>query len=264
MPDGSGSRFLLAAIVALVLGAVGGLLAAWATRRDPVPAVRFVPPREEPASFRLRDQDGRWASPRDARGQVLVLTFLYSTCRDLCPRQAAEIRDAVLRVGNGVQVYGVSVDPVGDTPERARSFLRRFHLYGGPVRFLVGSRRELRPVWSTYGIVPIAATPAEAAAAAAAHDRLTGAGGAETAASEARRRRELAARPAPDAAYQPYPDVGDLRFRGRPRHVRGLDFEHSAYVMLIDKRGRQRVGFPFEQLDAGQLERDMRLLRDER
>jgi protein SCO1 len=263
MPDGSWSRFLLAAVVATILGGLAGLLAAWTPRSDPARPARFLPPREAPPDFRLRDQDGRWASPRDARGQVLVLTFLYSTCRDLCPRQAAEVRDAVVRLGGGAQVYGVSVDPVGDTPERARSFLKRYRLYGGPVRFLVGSRRELRPVWSAYGIVPIAATPAEAAAAAAAYDRLAGAAGRDTVASETRRRRELAARRAPDAADQPYPDVGDLRFRGRARHVKGLDFEHSAYVMLVDKRGRQRVGFPFEQLDSRLLERDMRLLRAE-
>ncbi len=34
--------------------------------------------------------------------------------------------------------------------------------------------------------------------------------------------------------------------------------------MLIDKHGNQRVGLPFEQLDAASLAHDMRLLRDER
>ena len=80
-----------------------------------------IPPNEAPPDFRLRDQDGRWASPRDARGKVLVVTFIYSTCRDLCPAQAGEVGDAVGKVGGGVEVYGVSVDPVGDTSARARA-----------------------------------------------------------------------------------------------------------------------------------------------
>ena len=221
----------------------------------PVPAAaRFEPPLEAPPDFRLRDQAGRWARPADARGEVLVLTFLFSTCRNLCPAQAGVIRDAVVKAGGGAQVYGVSVDPAGDTPRRARAFLARNGLAGAPVRFLLGSRRELAPVWRAYGIVPIGATPEEAAGAAAAYDRL-------------RRgrtiplpdRRYVEAQPPPPAAREPYPAGDDLRYRGRMRHGT-WDFEHTAYVMLIDKHGRQRVGFPFEQLDADLLARDVRSL----
>jgi protein SCO1 len=261
MPEPSRPRFLLAAVVCVILG--GGLLAARLPRGERSQPARFYPPRERPPAFRLRDQEGRWTSPRDARGKVLVLTFLYSTCRDLCPRQAAEIRDAVVRLGGGAEVYGISVDPVGDTPERARAFLERYHLAGGPVRFLLGSRRELRPVWAAYGIVPIAATPAEADAAAETYEREEHGGRRITPVLTRKRLQQLADRRVPDAANQPYPFVQDLRYRGRPRHRAGLDFEHSAYVMLIDKHGRQRVGLPFEQLTSALLEHDMRRLLTE-
>jgi cytochrome oxidase Cu insertion factor (SCO1/SenC/PrrC family) len=307
------ARFALAAVVCLVTGLLGGLFAAVAMRSEPEPeVVRFVPPREAPPTFRLRDQDGRWTTPADARGDVLLVTFLYSTCRNLCPRQTQEIKDAVVKAGHGVQVYGISVDPAGDTPERARSFLKRYGLAGGPVRFLVGSRRELSPVWASYGIVPIGAAPEEAAAAAAAYRRQRGQSGATadraecapgSAASRAdserpgRRDEEAAphgggyggsagygegavggsanagaAGPArecrrvepepPDAALEPYPDIRDMRYRGRSRHG-PVDFEHSAYVLVIDKHGRQRVGFPFEHLDRDLLTRDIRILRRE-
>ena len=42
---------------------------------------------------------------------------------------------------------------------------------------------------------------------------------------------------------EPYPDADDLRYRGRPRHAAGDAFEHSAYVLLIDKHGEQRVEY---------------------
>ena len=157
-------------------------------------------------------------------------------------------------------VYGVSVDPVGDTPARARAFLKKYGVYGGPVHFLVGSRSALAPVWRAYGIAPINATPAEADAAAATYDRFqhrAGTGAAPKPYSPPER-------PASPAAGEAYPNTTDLRYRGRSRHGAGLDFEHSAYVMLLDKRGEQRVGIPFEQLTPDALARDLKLLLAER
>ena len=80
-------RFLLAAALCLILGGLGGLLAL-AVEPSPAPArYRFVPPREAAFDFKLRDQDGA-DSIASARGKVLAVTFLYSTCHDLCPAEA--------------------------------------------------------------------------------------------------------------------------------------------------------------------------------
>jgi protein SCO1/2 len=248
----------LVALMCLLLGGLGGLLAASVGRPSSVEA-RFIPPRDPAREFRLRDQDGDWTTLAQARGKVVILTFLYSTCRDLCPAQAADIIQAIGRLGRragGVLVYGVSVDPVGDTPARARAFLKKYGVYGGPVHFLVGSRAALATVWRAYGIVPINATPHEASAAAITYDRLR-----RGAQAHAYRPPE---RSAPPAAGQPFPDTGDLQYRGHARHNAGLDFEHSAYVMLIDKRGEQRVGIPFEHLTPASLARDLGLLLAER
>ena len=248
-------RFGLLALFALLIGAAGGVVAAAATNASQDP-VSFEPPREAPPSFNLRDQDGKWASPEDARGKVLVLTFLYSSCPDLCPTQGAKILDAVVAAGvEGIQVYGVSVDPEGDTPARARAFMRHNGLPPGPVRFLLGSRAELAPVWSAYGIVPISASPQEKAAAIAAAERM--------------RRGDRKALEAltsdtktPPAAHEHHPTVEDQRYRGHRRHF-SADFEHSAYVLLIDKHGRQRVGLPFEQLESEHLAEDIKTLLKE-
>ena len=40
--------------------------------------------------------------------------------------------------------------------------------------------------------------------------------------------------------------------------------EHNSYVVLIDKRGRQRVGFPVDFLTPEALAHDLRLLADGR
>jgi|tagenome__1003787_1003787.scaffolds.fasta_scaffold20910015_2 hypothetical protein len=132
--------------------------------------------------------------------------------------------------------------------------MRRIGVQDLPFHYLLGTRRELKPVWAHFGIVPIGASPREAEAAA-----RSGIG--RLAAEEGKT--PHAGRQAPVAAREPYPDTSDEQCRGRPRHDLP-EFEHSAYVLLIDKRERQRVGFPAEQLDATRLRLDMQALLRER
>jgi protein SCO1 len=239
-------------LVCLVLGGLGGVGTALVTKDEArAEPARFVVPRQPPPHFRLRDENGEWRTPASARGEVLVVTFIYTYCRDLCPRQAAEIKEAVLGAGGGVQVYAITVDPEKDTRERAKAWLKRMGVAGGPVHILLGSRRELAPVWERFGIVPRAAPKEDERSV-----RVKEYG-------ERERLAALRRRPAPDAAHDRYPAVGDGSFRGRPRHVAGLDFEHSAYALLIDERGRQRVGFPYEQITSELLLTDLQLLKAE-
>jgi protein SCO1/2 len=252
-------RFVLAAAFCLVLGGLFGLLVA-AVEPSPAPArYRFVPPREAAFDFKLRDQDGQERSIAAARGKVLVVTFLFSTCHDLCPAEASLIGSALERVGDGVMAYAISVDPASDTPERVRAFLERRDLDPNTFKYLLGTRAQLAPVWRAYGIAPVNATHEEAIAAAEATDQFLAA----VDNRPPKRKYVPPERDAPAAAEDSYPDPADLSYRGRSRHDQGLDFEHSAYVMLIDKHGRQRVGIPFEQLDVAGLAADMAALLNE-
>jgi protein SCO1 len=237
---------IVPALICVALGALGGVGTALVTEPPARPElVRFTVPRQPPPHFRLRDETGAWRTPASARGEVLVVTFIYTRCRDLCPRQAAEIKDAVVAAGGGVQVYAITVDPEHDDREAARAWLKKMGVAGGPVHILLGSRRELEPVWNRFGIVPIAAAP-----------RGQDPGEHDAAAP-------LANRPPPSAAHDPYPASGDGSYRGRPRHAGGLDFEHSAYALLIDERGRQRVGFPYELIRSDVLLADLQALKRE-
>ena len=80
----------------LVLGGLGGVFAATATEPAPA-AARFVPPRAAAYDFSLRNQDGKRTSLADARGKVVALTFIYATCRDLCPAEGSDIATAMRR-----------------------------------------------------------------------------------------------------------------------------------------------------------------------
>jgi protein SCO1/2 len=256
-------RLALAAAMCLVLGGLAGLLAATLTKpAQPLP--RFIPARELAYDFHLRDQNGRPASLADERGKVVVMAFLYTSCRDVCPAGGAIMADAVRRIGGDRAIaYAVSVDPVGDTPARARAWLKGRGFTPHDARYLLGTRAQLRPVWLHYGIAPIDATPAEAKAAAAAADRYR-AGLPTPKGPPPVTYKFPPPRQPPPAAEEPYPDTNDLRYRGHVRHVAGWDFEHSAYVLLIDRHGVQRVGIPFEQVTPDGLVRDIRALLAER
>lgn len=87
-------------------------------------------------------------------GQVVLLTFLYTTCPDVCPLTAETIRAASDRLGSKAQnvaFIAVSVDPRGDTPAATRRFVAD-HGLGAGFRYLIGPQAALARVWQAYGI----------------------------------------------------------------------------------------------------------------
>jgi cytochrome oxidase Cu insertion factor (SCO1/SenC/PrrC family) len=244
------------------LGGLGGLLAATVRRPPPAP-VRFTPPREVAFDFRLPDQNGLRTSLADARGSVVAMTFVYSTCRDLCPAEGQEIAEAMEHVkSRNVQAYFVSVDPLGDTVARGREWIERRELPPDRTHYLLGRRARLQPVWKAYGIVPLVASPSEVAAAVQGAEAYWKANPYKPGGYY--EYRYPPARPATAQSKEAFPNTGDMQYRGLARHAAGWDYEHSAYVLLIDKQGEQRIGIPFEQLSEKSLARDIRTLLAER
>jgi protein SCO1/2 len=153
-------RLTLVVATACLLGALGLLVLLGGGGSDAVNAAGptglhggIRPPQARAIDFRLHDQDGAPATMRDYRGRTVVVTFLYSTCRDTCPLTAQQIRGALDDLGHDVPVLAISVDPKGDTSFHVKQFLVKQHLTGR-MRYLVGSRAELTPVWRAYGIQP--------------------------------------------------------------------------------------------------------------
>jgi protein SCO1/2 len=151
-----------------------------------------------PITFALKDQNGETATLAQYRGEPVILTFMYSTCKDTCPLTAQQIRGALDQLGQDVPTLAISVDPANDTPLNAKRFVNQQSLTGR-MRFLLGNQAELSPIWKAYGIQP-----------------------------------------------------------------QGKAFDHSAYVVLVDAKGVQRVGWPTEKLNPEGLAHDLRVLERER
>jgi protein SCO1 len=106
--------------------------------------------------LRLRDARGGTFDTAVLDGRPYAVTFLYVHCPDVCPLIGDELGRALRLLGRRapqVAAVAVSVDPKGDTPEAVRAWLRR-HRLPGNVHYLIGSERELKPVWNAYYAAP--------------------------------------------------------------------------------------------------------------
>ena len=106
------------------------------------PAPDFVLPATTGGEFRLRG----------AQGKVILLTFGYTHCPDVCPTVLAELAQLRTRLGRDagrVQVVYASVDPERDTTARLRAYVQVFDTTFVGV---TGSAAQLEPVWKAYGV----------------------------------------------------------------------------------------------------------------
>jgi protein SCO1/2 len=100
----------------------------------------------------LRDQAGHLIDLSKQRGRVVLLTFLYTHCADVCPLTAEHLDMALQSLGrhrSDARILAISVDPAGDTQSAVRRFIR-VHRLGPQFHYLTGSRATLRRVWTEY------------------------------------------------------------------------------------------------------------------
>jgi protein SCO1/2 len=134
----------LAISTATLAAAGGGLAFNGPTIKNP-----RVPP-----LFALHDQDGHRVALAQQRGRVVLLTFLYTRCPDVCPLAAGNLNGALRALGprrRQVRVLAITVDPAGDTRASVRRFVRQHQLVP-EFRYLTGPRDMLRRLWAAYGV----------------------------------------------------------------------------------------------------------------
>lgn len=113
---------------------------------------------DEPApAFTLTNQDGKRVALKDLRGAPLVLTFLYTTCTDVCPALLHVLTSAEQHLaGNdrdAVRFVGITVDPKRDTPQRLKAYMKERGLDSARWLLLTGSLAEATKVAADYGVV---------------------------------------------------------------------------------------------------------------
>lgn len=112
-----------------------------------------LPARQAPP-ISLRNYLGQPVTLAAYRGRVVLVTFLYANCPDVCPLIASNLRVALNQLGKrakDVQVIAVSVDPRGDTSAAVAGFLRA-HGMTGRMQYLIGSGAELARTWAAWSV----------------------------------------------------------------------------------------------------------------
>ncbi len=122
-------------------------------------------PGEKVPDFTLIDQDGKRIHLQSFRGDVLLVTFIYTRCPfpDYCPlvsRNFARIYAATRKdpaLGRKVRLLTVSFDPQHDTPAVLRRYGESFRNTAGAIpfdrwKFAVAPENELPDVAKFFGL----------------------------------------------------------------------------------------------------------------
>ena len=157
----AGPRLAAGLLVALLLGGWLG----WNKLHAYKPLAQEVFAHPTPAyDFHLTDQNDHPLSLDSLRGKVVLLSFGFTHCPNICPMTLANLNQAfnLLTADQQakVRVVFISVDPKRDTPEQLRGYLPFFNpaFIGAS-----GSAEETARMAKAYGVFYAADAPADPA-----------------------------------------------------------------------------------------------------
>jgi protein SCO1/2 len=146
-------------IVAVLFGA--GFLPSFASSHIPIPPKepseigrRVV--KKTVADFKLSDQDGKPFKFNSARGKLVLVTFIFTTCPDVCPLLTAKLA-AIQRTLEEKKIkdyllLSITTDPERDTTAALKEYAGHFKADFRRWSFLNGSRQEMANVWKLFDV----------------------------------------------------------------------------------------------------------------
>ena len=141
---------------AAALVAAGVLLTApGAAHEGTGPRGAVVEHRNEVApDFTLTDQTGRTFASAAERGKVLLVNFIYTSCRDACPLLTAKLALIQRRLAEveGVRLVSITVDPLRDSPAVLARYAEGFGARPERWVFLTGTAAEVEAVLRAFGV----------------------------------------------------------------------------------------------------------------
>jgi protein SCO1/2 len=106
--------------------------------------------------FKLIDQDGKAFQFVNARGKLVLATFVFTTCPDVCPLFTAHFA-GIQRTLDEKQIKDyllltITTDPERDSATVLKDYASRFKADFKRWAFLTGTRAELSKVWKLFGV----------------------------------------------------------------------------------------------------------------
>jgi protein SCO1/2 len=106
--------------------------------------------------FRLVDQDRRTFEFSHARGKIILVTFIFTTCPDVCPLFSAKFA-AIQRALDekkfkDYRLLSITADPERDSAAVLKEYAARFNADSARWSFLTGARPDLAKAWQAFGV----------------------------------------------------------------------------------------------------------------
>jgi cytochrome oxidase Cu insertion factor (SCO1/SenC/PrrC family)/cytochrome c2 len=102
------------------------------------------------------NQDGKTFRFYDdlIKNKIVVLSFIYTSCRDICPLTTARMQQVEEKlgdiVGRDIFIYSITVDPKNDTPEKLKEYANAYSPGPGWM-FLTGKEEDIRLITGKFG-----------------------------------------------------------------------------------------------------------------
>lgn len=135
----------------------------------PIPGLAHIPiPPKEPgeigrrvvntavADFKLVDQDAQPFQFASARGKLVLVTFVFTTCPDVCPLLTAKFaaiqRTLEEKKFKNYLLLTITTDPERDNAAALKNYAGHFKADFRRWSFLTGTRAELAKVWKIFRV----------------------------------------------------------------------------------------------------------------
>ena len=203
------------------------------------------------ADFTLTDQHGTPFHMADMAGKVVVFSFIYTHCTDVCPYISLKVKAVHGVLGPDAARVGfvaVTTDPQRDTPPVIARYSRETGLFD-IWHFVTGPLADVRVVWSRY--LANATASSERPIGAGTDSSGGASGGSDASGDSVEHGRGLG--------------VDDLAFAARIISSFGGGYEvaHFAAFHIIDKHGKIRVTLDQDALPS-EIVSNVRILLAER
>lgn len=103
--------------------------------------------------FSLMNFDGNMTNLSDYEGQVLIVSFVYSRCPDVCPIVSANLRWVAEQLpddyGTNFSIIAITVDPWWDTSSVLADYAMR-QAIDWP--HLTGEVEAMQPIWESFHV----------------------------------------------------------------------------------------------------------------
>jgi protein SCO1 len=106
--------------------------------------------------FTLTDQDGKPFRFAATRGKVVLITFIFTTCPDVCPLLTAKFAAIQRALAEhkiaDYQLLSITTDPERDSAPVLKAYAGHFKADLSRWSFVTGPRAELAKVWKVMGV----------------------------------------------------------------------------------------------------------------